>query len=821
MSTHYLYLTKKIKSLSYILLVAFICSSSLLQAQLAEPTPKPVPTPLTEQFCQKFKKINKEVRHYESPLSEKLLTCSYFQDLWLSFMHNAESVEEYHNGMQLFEEHTDGFRNLCHYITSVFNFYTGDFHTPTPQMVDVTFQGENVVGFFNTFKVGRDLTPEERETYFAQEEANYLRDALVTPFVLDASTLPTLQEKTIYNFALLPDGTIRVALEQPGNKEYHVKDDETVEEAFHYPNHTIIAGSPHQIVITAGSFILYRFENKQLFFTSCKSGHYQPSYNSLVHMNKQLAQLGIHPSTIISTPTVDMSQSILKKYTNTQIPLAITLKDTENLFRLAQDNWEKTYQQIDKDVLYALSQGDMGVLNTEVIAALNRQREESTYMRSAFNLFTENHAAPRIFHKLVKSFGQLKDAIKHNVPAKIQAKAEKVLEKLQAYEQEAGIYDQQIADDESFYHYIKDHIASMEELTIHNQLIVDDYHLLKKKSRELAALFHYLSLSLKLKEKGYFIYHNASDAFFEINEKMAKAHDDYIAKLLHEEIGKDEDFTIELAPKIAEELRGYLKQIGVLPIHYPLEVDADGGWWMINSAKEWYLSHTNYLFKNYTNTKEPILRTLLQQIVNGDTPRTSFVNELEQLHCLKRDAEIARNALIFLDIQHEAPEEVHHYIKSITHIIHAIKNETLDKVKDEAYFMLKVKRTPTLALAEWQCTDPDSFDDTLNLHLNSLLPFTQSEWISKALAEEALEKAQAIQDLMNLYRRNRLARNKDLPLVCYESLEEHAEAFVKEMQAVLQNSMEDEADILSTPSMGFHAKFMLSRITQCCGLLQE
>jgi len=816
MLTLHLHLNKKIKKLDYFLLVVFLCFTFQLQAHPTEQTEEPAPSPLTQQFCQKFKKINKEVRQYECPISEKLLTCSYFQDLWLSFMHNAESVEEYHNGMQLFENYTDGFRNICHYITAVFNFYTGDFHTPTPQIVDVNFHGENVSGFYNTFKVGRDLTPEERELYFAQEENNYVRDALVFPFVLDESTLATLQEKTIYNFTLLPDGTIRVALEKPGNKEYHVKDDESVEEAFHYPNHTIIAGSPHQVVVTAGSFILYRFEDKQLFFTSCKSGHYQPTYNSLVHMNKQLAQLGVHPSTIISTPTVDMSQSILKKYTNAQIPLSITLKDTENLFHLAQTNWEEIYQKIDKEVLYALSHGDMSALNTGIIEALNRQREESTYMRSAFNLFSENHAAPREFHKLVKSFGKLKDAIKHNVPLKIQSEAVKVIRRLEVYEQNGGIYDQGIADDESFYHYIKNHISSMEELLSHDQLPIDEYHLLKKKSRELAALFHYLSQSLKLKEKGYFIYHNASEAFYEINDKMAKVHDEYIAKLLHEEIDKDDDFNIELSPKIAEELNGYLKQIGVLPTQYPLEVDLDGGWWMINSAKEWYLSHTNFLFKNYTNTKEPILRTLLMHIVNGNTPRSNFTDELEQLQCLKRDAEIARNALIFLDIQHQAPEEVHNYIKSITHIIQAIKNNTFDKVKDEAFFMLRIKRTPTFALAEWQCTDPASFSDTINLYLNSLLPFTQEGSASRAEAEESLEKIQAIQDLMNLYRRNRLARNKDLPLVCYESMEEHAETFVKEMQEALQNLTEDRGDILITPSMTFHANFMLSRISQTC-----
>jgi len=834
MSSIYMHLiNKKIKIVDFILLIIFICFSfqihsnnsnkyfQLDQEFEAENSAldktvdclNPLYESTAVKFCQKFKKINDEISHYGTLLSEKLLTCSYFQENWLNFLHEAENVNEYYRGMQLFENHTNGFRNTCHYLTTAFNFYTGDYHTPTPQLVEVNFEGENVPAFLNTFKVGRNLSPEERELYFAHEKTCYSGDALSAPFILDASNLNNLQEETIYNFALLPDGTIHVALEEPGNKEYHVHNDVLTTEVFHYPNHTILAGAPHQAVISAGSFIFYRVEGKQLFFTSCKSGHFQPSYDSLIHLNKQLTKLGVHPATIISAPHVDMSQAILKRYNEAQIPLSITVKETENLFQFAFSQWHKIYQKIDRNLLNGLAEGNKQALNLENEGIIHRLRESANHMSSAFTLFTEEHASPKKFRQLVKELGKLRDGIECKAPKKIQKGAKKVLLFLNAYEGELEHLQYSSASDASFYSYMKHLISSMENSLEHDQLNIDDYRFLKKKSRELGVLFHCLSQNLKWKGKGYFIYHNTSKAFFKINKKLAMVQDKYFSNLLHEEMDPETLFHLEIFSKNIEDLKKYLKQLGLLPIQYTIDIDPEVAWWMINSAKDWYLSHTRLHFKHYDDSEVPILTSLFSNITKDNSPKSAFSKELEELKCLKRAAEIARNALIFLDIHHQAPESIHQYIQSISQIIQAIKNDDLEQVKDKANFMLSLSGTPTLALEEWQCCTLDGFLQTLNEHLTCLHQFIYESHISRVQAEEIIEKVQAIQDLMNLFRRNGLSKNEKLPMICYDSLEEHAEVLIKEIQEALLNLKKDDKEFTTTPSMFYHAQFMLSRVS--------
>ncbi|PJD95291.1 MAG: hypothetical protein CK425_09260 [Parachlamydia sp.] len=834
----------QVKSLQFILLIAFICVSFQMNAFTAAETSGSLPrfvtietenslieinkpenhreeskAQVTEKFCQRFQKLNHEIRHYGTLLSEKLLTCSYFQDTWLGFLHEAENVEDYHRGMQLFENHTNSFHNICRYITTIFNFYTGDYQTPTPQLVEVNFEGENVVGFLNTFKMGRDLSAEEREDYFFQEKACYLRDALVAPFILDATTLKTLQEETIYNFVLLPDGTVHVALEEPGNKAYHVHNQVLIPEAFHYPNHTILAGSPHQAVISAGSFILYRVEEKQLFFISCKSGHFQPNYDSLIHLRTQLAKLGIHPATLISVPNVDMSQVILKRYNAVQIPLSVTSKDAKNLFQIAYSQWEEIYPKINKSLLNALALCNDEGINPENIEAIHRSCEAAKRMSAAFNLFNSAHVSPKKLRQLIKCFGKLRDGIKHNVPKKIQGEATKVLKIMESYEKDFKTFDLCPADDASFYGYMKNLITSMEDLLNHS-LLANDYRFLKKKSRELGVLFYCLSQDSKWKGKGYLIYHNASKAFFKINKKIAAAHGEYKVKLRHKEVNLHQDACMQPLSKIIDDLKKHLKQLGLLPIHYTIDVDPQIASCMINSAKDWYLSHAYFLFKHYDDAEDPLLSSLFLNIAKGNIPKSTFSKELEQLKCLKRDAEVARNALIFLDVQHQAPESIHHYIKNLNHIIQGIKNNDLERVKEEANFMLNLDRFPTLALEEWQCTTAEGFIHTLNGYLSCLHQFVDASHISKEAAEVVFEKVQAIQDLMNLFRRNGLSRSGDLPMVCYDSLEEHAERLLKEIQDAVLHLKEEEFFI--TPSMVFHAHFMLSRISKNTELtLQE
>lgn len=798
----------KIKSINCLFLVISLCFFSQLPAEQNQSESL---TPTTQRALQRFQKLDFELANYGGLLSEKLLICSYLQDAWLAFLHDAESIEEYHTGMELFDQNSDAFKKTCHYITTIFNFYTGDYDSPEPQLEPVQFDGEEVLGFLNTFKLGRDLTPEEREIYYKQEETNFLRDCLVKPFSLNESNFNSLTEEVVYNFALLPDGTIRTALERPGNREYHVRDDETVEEAFRYPNHTILAGSPHQVVVTAGSFIIFRHGEKFLFFISCKSGHFQPDYNSLKHMKTQLTKLGIHPSVIICAPDVDLSRAILKRNYFTQVPVAITSQDTKELFELSKELWNEVYQKIDRELLNKLAQGQFDLLSPEIIEGLNHQREEATYARSAYNLFTEEHKAPKLFHKLVRRFGRLKDAIKHDVKENIASEASKMLETMEKYEAQPDLGSYTTTDDQSFYEFIDNTLASMYELLSHEKLLVEDYHQFKKLSRELGTFFMYLSKKQKWQGKGYFIYRSASEIFFEVNEILSTAHDDYIAKVLKGEINKDEEFYIEISPRNIIDFKQNLQQLGFSPTRYAIEIGSDEAAWMINWAKEWYLSHRSIV--NHKDDKTVSL--LLKSIVNGNYQYEDYEDALSKLDHLQRDAELARNALIFLDKSHQAPTEVHTYIKYLKRIIHAIKNHEPSSVKDEAEYILNLDGVPTMALENWECTDQESFAQTLQSYLLPLHNLLNEETLSKTSAEKIVTHLRAIQDLMNLFRRNGISKKSilhtSLPMVCYDSIEEHAHALILKMEDALEKSG-DLSVIQLNADMNSHANFILSRI---------
>lgn len=803
----YLILKSINRKIKHIFFFIFLFFSFISQNSVAQEKP-------SEQTLKKFQKMDDELWQYGGCISEWLLRCSYIQDTLLAFLYDAENVEEYHRGMEQIDDTTGRFRSICQYTTTVLNFYTGESRAPSPQEIDISFDGQNIVGFLNTFKTGKPLTQEERERYFNAEFSNYSSNHIVEPFILDASTINDLEEEIIYNFALLPDGTIRMSKERSGDPEYLVGSTENGEEAFLYPNHTILAGEANQPVVTAGSFVLYRSGDKRLFMISSKSGHFQPTYRSLNHMRIQLAKFGINPYTVVYAPDVDLSRVVLKIYESAQVPLLVTAQDAKRLFQLAEERWKKTYETIDRNLLKALAQGDFTGLDSDIILTLNQQREEGTYMRSAYHLFSANHEAPKIFHKLVKRFGKLKDAIKHHVPHRITLEAARLLEIMDQYEQEMQGEQFISADDVSFYEYISENLLKIKNLLSKEALLIDEYHDLKKSSRELGVLFMYMAQDVKGKSKGYFIYGTASDAFFQINELMGKTHDSYVAQMMNGNLDNEKDVYVELSSKIVGQLERCMRHLGIAPPKFMIEIKEKPAWWMINSAKDWYASDY-YTVSEYCRTKRSTVREFLQAIIDGDTEKQTLDYDTDLLHLewLLKDAKLARDAVIFLDISHQVPEMIHTYISKLKNLIDAVKKHEFDKVKEEAQFLLDRSYSAafTKALQGWQCADQNSFNDTLSAYLHDLYDFQNETKISKSRAEEIVEHVKAFQNLMNLFRKNGKDLNDSLPEVCYDALETHADALIYEIQQSIELS-DVVQEIIVTPKMILDASFILSRI---------
>ncbi|MBA2729022.1 MAG: hypothetical protein H0U49_12730, partial [Parachlamydiaceae bacterium] len=441
-------------------------------------------SPATEKAIAKFRHLNQEIE-FGISIPEKLLRCSYLQDAWIAYLHEAENQNEFLLGMAEIDQLIDQFRANLNYTATVVNFYNpGNPRTLFPQRIKL----ENRKGFLNTYKTGRDLTDQEREKLFQEEWSQYEKESICEPFNLDSDTLQALESGKIYNFALFPEGTIRIALEKPGGKDYLLNEEAAIGD-FAYPNHTILAGSPHQALLSAGSLIPYRVEDKQLMFISNKSGHFVPSYDSLKALKDQLNDLGVDPHAVIMVPTVDLSDAVLSIYNSVQIPVSLMHEDANRLFLSAHHRWIKTLNQLDLQLLTDLSLGDFTTLSRAANAELSRIREEATYMRSAYQLFTEMHEAPSNFHNFVKHFGNLKDAIKHNVNEKVTAEAKWVVQFLQKKRNILEDSSSVIAQETSLYEYLTNEILTIKELISKNELIIDEFHLIKKMARELGTLF--------------------------------------------------------------------------------------------------------------------------------------------------------------------------------------------------------------------------------------------------------------------------------------------------------------------------------------------
>ncbi len=491
-------------------------------------------TPTTEKTICTFQKLDREIEQGKT-LSDKLLRCSYLQDAWLSYLHDAESQEEFLRGMTVIEKQLDQFHKNLTYAATVMDFYNPDCpKTLFPQTVNVG----NKIGFLNTFKTGRKLSDAERERLYQEEWHQYQKDGVFKPFDLNEVTLKTMESGKTYNFVLFPDGSIRAALEKPGRKDYLFNQDK-LDSDFAYPNHTILAGGANQAILTAGSMILYRVEDKQLMFISNKSGHFIPSYESLVVLKKHLQVYGVQSNTVIMVPTVDLSSVILSHYYTARIQITLTNEDIVRLIQVAHRRWIMTLDQMDYKLLTEVAEGHFEHLTRDRIMELNRIREEATYMRSAYHMFAKGHQAPAEYHKFVKKFGKLKDAIKHNIKEKIIKEAQWIhvflIKNDDILKGTAFI----AANSKNLQQFLKNEIQAIKLLIARDELSLDEFHHVKKSARELGSLF--LSLSEDAFETGrnFSIYEAAAWKLLQINQQMAIIHDEQVGKIMRKEVDKE------------------------------------------------------------------------------------------------------------------------------------------------------------------------------------------------------------------------------------------------------------------------------------------
>ncbi len=740
-------MSNTIRSLILFLLVAF------------SPIHSEALSPATIESFERIKKLDYELGHHGGYSGQYLLRLSKMQDEWLIYLHEVEGKEEFNQGVFHLHNSLDSFYSVSSYVSDVVNLYN-------PGKERIYFPHEDEIGYLNTFKTGRELTSEERKVYFDEEMHNYLRDGLVEPFTLDEKSLYELKPGVIYNFGLFPDGTIRAALECPGRKDYQETEDHLIIDVFAYPNHTILAGSPDQHLVAAGSFIVYEHKGNRIYFISNKSGHFVPHYFSLKSMVQGMAALGINENTIISIPDIDIAAVALKLYNSIQIPVVFSTDKNQHLFKKAEKRWHKVYNEIDRSLLEKFSKGEIGELDPKLAEQINQWRNEATYMRSAYHLFSEDHKAPKALKNFVRQFGKLKDVIKHSVIDKIQTESADLLTKIQKYDQTLNTKVVNFSDRPSSLQFFHEATEEIKKLFLQETVSIEEYHKVKKSSRELGVFFELMAVNILGKEEGFFLYRAVSKEFFDVNDIMTEIHDAYIKDQL---LGLNPNDHVAIPNKAKETLNRIFSRLRYLPESIHFEIEPNQGFYLINSAKDWYFIHA-YMSKHPedpgTDNYDPRIKAYLVKILTGQEIDKSDEYAIKYLNSVLRTAERAKNGLLLLDKNAELDPMITQYMDALRTVLNN-PEDSKGAIQTMLTF-LEYKGVPTLSLEKWECVEQEEFDkrfqecmNTIGLLLNDVKPkFDELKRIR--------ENVQMIGDLMSLYRAVG-ANHQNLPEVYYDT----------------------------------------------------
>ncbi len=766
----------------------FVCFLLSFQSLLLS-TEAPL-SPASQKALTQLTKLDSEV-YYGSYVSYSLLRCSYMQDAWLNYLHTAETREDFLRGMTEIDKAVGSFKSHLNWSGSVVNFFNpGQPRFLKEQTIDLPKGPE---AFLNTFKTGRQLNDQEREELFQEEWARYLEEKVVEPFELTRDTVQNLQSGVLYNFALLDDGRIRVALEAPGGREY-LANGEAAPGEFAYPNHTILAGSPNQPVLTAGSFLLFRCEDKELMFVSNKSGHFAPYFHSLKAVKEPLQSCGIEPQTVILVPSVDLGEVVIKIWTSAQIPLTLYEEDAQRLFNLAWDRWVDQLDQLDLNLLHALASGNFSVLTRQATASLNRIREEGTYMRSAYCLFTREHEAPKAMHTFIRRFGRLKDAIKHKVPAVIQSEAQWVSKFVQEQSQLLRESRPVIAGDDDIRCYLADRQAELQRLLAQPHLTLAEFHQVKKDSRELGSLFLRLTEDALIQGRSFFVYRSAAQNLLRINLQMATIHDEEVGKQMRGEV-EEETVQLVVPEGIKLRLTKFLNQLQMAPTRMEFPIVEKTVFYLINGAKDWYMWHAHMsrhpdaVDSRRNESDQP--RILCKRIVEGrwDEPQEDEGLAIELLEIVLAKAKIARNTLILVDASHTVDPSISNYIDCVERVLDAVKQGDPYSAKAEAAQLSKYfqsKGVPTRQLEKYVLTDQESFNEVVRDQVASLQALADPANLTRDDVTRVRANIRSVGDLLVLY----LRLGQDyftMPFVAYQSTSDDCEGLVEELDAWLEN----------------------------------
>ncbi len=158
------------------------------------------------------------------------------------------------------------------------------------------------------------------------------------------------------------------------------------------------------------------------------------------------------------------------------------LHSSENIFAAAQHKWTQLFDQ--NMVRVAVEQTKKATSfddpqYQEHFEYLIQVRKAGTLLLITHRLLTTVHKGPQPLSKFIASIGSWKDA--RDFPEIMQSRAEKIIIKLEQYlkDLKTAALPQTVSHDE-FLRYYSERLGSLNELLSHQELTLDDYHVVRR-----------------------------------------------------------------------------------------------------------------------------------------------------------------------------------------------------------------------------------------------------------------------------------------------------------------------------------------------------
>ena len=215
--------------------------------------------------------------------------------------------------------------------------------------------------------------------------------------------------------------------------------------------------------------------------------------------------------------------------------------------------------------LVELKEEGLTALSQEQIKILIQFRQDISFLRSSYELLSDDHKSPKKFDAFVKAFGKLKDLILMEDAVNAQDMATVVLQNFEIEQFKKLVVDKELASKKSIKTYVKSTLLETERLLHKKITSVDQVHTIRKSLRNI---YRYLEIQKDVLEMSASELENFKyqlKYLKKINEELGQICDQNAMLILSGHIKKDYPYVIPY--RIHLQIDYFLKKYNIAYAH--------------------------------------------------------------------------------------------------------------------------------------------------------------------------------------------------------------------------------------------------------------